>query len=135
MNGIFPSASSLSSPDFSAIDGYLKQQASLKGFFDNSTGTQIVTLGFPQWLDISSSADQTRYANMVLKVAQHFASMGEPIDDFELVNEPDQPTPGDNVTDLADLFTVVAKTLEAANPNYKLGGLTESYMIPSDLRN
>jgi len=52
MDLMFPSRASASKPDFSRIDNYLGQQGNLKGFFDNTSATQIVTLGFPSWLNI-----------------------------------------------------------------------------------
>src|SRR5947209_5984974 len=47
MDDIYPSRSSLNSPNFSIIDNFLNNGPNFKGFFDNSTGRQVVTLGFP----------------------------------------------------------------------------------------
>lgn len=131
MDLMFPSRASASTPDFSRIDTFLGQQANLKGFFDNGTGTQIVTLGFPSWLNIADPADQALYAGMVKGIAQHFIDKGEPIPNYELVNEPDGHL---NVTDLAHTFNAVADALHSVDPGYKLGGLSESYVHSDDLK-
>jgi len=131
MNILFPSRSSVSDPDYSHIDNYLNQQDNLKGFFDNNSGTQIVTLGFPSWLDIGDPNDQALYARMVKGIAQHFIGKGEPIPNYELVNEPDGH---ENITDLAHTFNAVADALHSLDPSYKLGGLTGSYVHPDDLK-
>jgi hypothetical protein len=129
MDIIYPSRGS--APNFSYIDNFLNQQANLTGFFDNNTGSQVVTLGFPSWLNISSPSDQALYASMVQQIAQHFIAKGEPIQNYELVNEPNGHY---RVTDLANTFNKVAQALKQVDPTYKLGGLTESYAISSDLR-
>jgi hypothetical protein len=89
MDVMFPSRSSASSPNFGNLDNFLNNQANFKSFFNNDTGTQVVTLGFPSWMDISNSSDQALYGQMVAEVAQHFAAKGMPIHYWELVNEPD----------------------------------------------
>ena len=131
MNFMFPSRASASTPDFSHIDNFLNQQGNLKPFFNNDTGTQIVTLGFPSWLNISDPSDQALYANMVKRIAQHFIDKGEPVHNYELVNEPDGH---ENVTDMANTFNVVAQALKSVDPTYKLGGLTESWARLDDLK-
>jgi hypothetical protein len=131
MDIMYPSRGSASTPNFSAIDTYLNQQSSLKSFFNNQTGTQIVTLGFPSWLNISNSSDQALYAGMVKQIAQHFIDKGEPVHNYELINEPDGH---ESVTDMANTFNVVAQALKSVDPTYKLGGLTESYARPDDLK-
>ncbi len=131
MDILFPSRGSVAHPDYSHIDNYLDQQANLKGFFDNSSATQIVTLGFPSWLNIGDPADQALYAAMVKGIAQHFIDKGEPIPNYELVNEPDGY---ENITDLAHTFNAVADALHSLDPSYKLGGLTESYVHSDDLK-
>ena len=130
MDLIYPSRASASKPDFSRIDNYLDQQANLKGFFDNSSGTQIVTLGLPSWLNIADPADQALYASMVKGIAQHFIDKGEPIPNYELVNEPDGHL---NVTDLAHTFNAVADALHSLDPSTKLGGLSESWYHGDDM--
>jgi hypothetical protein len=130
MDLMFPSRASASKPDFSHIDTFLGQQANLKGFFDNGTGTQIVTLGFPSWLNIADPADQALYAGMVKGIAQQFIDKGEPIPNYELVNEPDGRL---NVTDLANTFNAVAQALKSVDPSYKLGGLSESWYHQDDM--
>ena len=112
MDVMFPSRASASAPNFTYIDNFLSQQGNLKGFFNNQTGTQIVTLGFPSWLDISNPSDQQLYANMVKGIAQHFIAMGEPIGNYELVNEPDGHY---SVTDMANTFNVVAQALKSVD--------------------
>jgi len=129
MDFMFPSRSSASTPDYSHIDNYLNQQGNLKGFFNNQTATQIVTLGFPSWLNISDPADQALYANMVKGIAQHFTAMGEPIHNYELVNEPDGRY---GVSDMANTFNAVAQALKSVDPSYKLGGLTETWYHADD---
>jgi len=131
MDILFPSRGSVAHPDYSHIDNYLDQQANLKGFFDNSSATQIVTLGFPSWLNTGDPADQALYAAMVKGIAQHFIDKGEPIPNYELVNEPDGY---ENITDLAHTFNAVADALYSLDPSYKLGGLTESYVHSNDLK-
>jgi len=131
MDIMFPTRASASTPDYSHIDTYLNQQGNLKDFFNNKTATQIVTLGFPSWLNISDPADQALYASVVKGIAQHFIAMGEPVNNYELVNEPDGH---ENVTDMANTFNVVAQALKSVDPTYKLGGLTESYARPDDLK-
>jgi hypothetical protein len=131
MDVMFPSRGSASSPNFFSIDNYLNQQGNLKSFFNNQTGTQIVTLGFPSWLDISNPSDQALYAGIVKQIAQHFIAAGEPVQNYELVNEPDGHY---NITDMANTFNVVAQALKSVDPNYKLGGLTESYLHTTDLQ-
>ena len=131
MDILFPSRGSVGKPDYSHIDNYLNQQGNLKGFFNNDTGTQIVTLGFPSWLNIGDPADQALYAGMVKGIAQHFIDKGEPIPNYELVNEPDGHA---NITDLAHTFNAVADALHSLDPGYKLGGLTESYVHSDDLK-
>jgi len=131
MDILFPSRGSAGKPDYSHIDNYLNQQGNLKGFFNNDTGTQIVTLGFPSWLNIGDLADQALYAGMVKGIAQHFIDKGEPIPNYELVNEPDGHA---NITDLAHTFNAVADALHSLDPSYKLGGLTESYVHQDDLK-
>jgi len=131
MDILFPSRGSVAHPDYSHIDNYLDQQANLKGFFDNGSATQIVTLGFPSWLNIGDPADQALYAAMVKGIAQHFIDKGEPIPNYELVNEPDGH---ENITDLAHTFNAVADALHSLDPSYKLGGLTESYVHSDDLK-
>ena len=130
MDLIYPSRGSASKPDFSRIDNYLNQQANLKGFFDNSSGTQIVTLGLPSWLNIADPADQALYASMVKGIAQHFIDKGEPIPNYELVNEPDGHL---NVTDLAHTFNAVADALHSFDPSTKLGGLSEAWYHGDDM--
>ena len=130
MDLMYPSRASASKPDFSRIDNYLNQQGNLKGFFDNGTSTQIVTLGFPSWLNIADPADQALYAGMVKGIAQHFIDKGEPIANYELVNEPDGRM---NVTDLAHTFNAVADALHSLDPSYKLGGLSESWYHQDDM--
>src|SRR5581483_9963508 len=103
--------------------------SNLIGFINNNTAAQVITLGFPSWLDISSASDQKLFAQMVVQIAQHFASMGEPITNFDLVNEPDGKY---SVTDLANIFNVTAQALKASNPSYVLGGPAESWMNASD---
>ncbi len=129
MDIIYPSRGS--SPNFTNIDTYLNQQGNLTGFFNNNTGTQVVTLGFPSWLNISSPSDQQLYAGMVKQIAQHFIAMGEPVADYELVNEPDGAY---TVTDMANTFNVVAQALKSVDPSYRLGGLTETYPRMDDLQ-
>jgi len=131
MNILFPSRGSAANPDYSHIDNYLNQQANLKGFFDNNSATQIVTLGFPSWLNIGDPADQALYAAMVKGIAQHFIDKGEPIPNYELVNEPDGRL---NITDLANTFNVVAQALRSVDPSYKLGGLSESWYHQDDMQ-
>ena len=131
MDVMYPSRASASTPDFTSINNFLNQQSNLKPFFNNDTGTQIVTLGFPSWLNISSPSDQALYAGMVKQIAQHFIDKGEPVHNYELVNEPDGH---ENVTDMANTFNVVAQALKSVDPTYKLGGLTESYDKPADLQ-
>jgi len=131
MDAMFPSRSSASAPNLSYIDNYLNQQGSLKGFFNNQTATQIVTLGFPSWLNISNPSDQALFAGMAKGIAQHFIDKGETISNYELVNEPDGRY---SVTDMANTFNVVADALKSIDPSYKLGGLTETYAKPGDLR-
>ena len=129
MDIIYPSRGS--SPNFTNIDTYLNQQGNLTGFFNNNTGTQVVTLGFPSWLNISSPSDQQLYAGMVKQIAQHFIAMGEPVADYELVNEPDGQY---TVTNMANTFNVVAQALKSVDPSYRLGGLTETYPRMDDLK-
>ena len=131
MDVMFPSRASASAPNFTYIDNFLSQQGNLKGFFNNQTGTQIVTLGFPSWLDISNPSDQQLYANMVKGIAQHFIAMGEPIGNYELVNEPDGHY---SVTDMANTFNVVAQALKSVDSSYKLGGLAASWGNTGDLQ-
>jgi len=131
MDFMFPTRASASTPDYSHIDTYLNQQGNLKNFFNNQTATQIVTLGFPSWLNISDPADQALYATMVKGIAQHFIAAGEPINNYELVNEPDGHY---SATDMANTFNVVAQTLKTVDPSYKLGGLTETYARQDDLQ-
>ena len=131
MDHMFPSRASASSPDFSRIDHYLSQQNNLKGFFNNQTATEIVTLGFPSWLDISNPSDRALFAGMAKGIAQHFIAAGQPVQNWELVNEPDGHY---SVTDMANTFNVVAQALKSIDPVYKLGGLTESYARPDDLK-
>ncbi len=131
MDFMFPTRASALTPDFSHIDTYLNQQGNLKNFFNNQTATQIVTLGFPSWLNISDPADQALYANMVKGIAQHFIAKGEPINNYELVNEPDGHY---SPTDMAHTFNVVADALKTIDPSYKLGGLTETYARQDDLQ-
>jgi hypothetical protein len=129
MDLIYPSRGS--SPNFTNIDTYLKQQGNLTGFLKNGTATQIVTLGFPSWLNIANPADQQLFGNMVKAIAQHFSAMGEPVGNYELVNEPDGFY---TVTDMANMFNVVAQALKSVDPSYKLGGLTETYPRMDDLQ-
>jgi len=68
---------------------------------------------------------------MVKGIAQHFIDKGEPIPNYELVNEPDGRM---NVTDLANTFNVVAQALKSVDPSYKLGGLSESWYHPDDMQ-
>ena len=131
MDLMFPTRASASTPDYSRIDTYLNQQGNLKNLFNNQTATQIVTLGFPSWLNISDPADQALYANMVKGIAQHFIAAGEPINNYELVNEPDGHY---SPTDMAHTFNVVAEALKPVDPSYKLGGLTETYARQDDLQ-
>ncbi len=131
MDIMFPTRGSASTPDYSHIDTFLNQQGNLKDFFNNQTATQIVTLGFPSWLNIADPADQALYANMVKGIAQHFIAMGEPVNNYELVNEPDGH---ENVVDMANTFNVVAQALKSVDPSYKLGGLTESWARLDDLK-
>jgi len=131
MDIMFPTRASASTPDYSHIDTYLNQQGNLKDFFNNKTATQIVTFGFPSWLNIADPADQALYATMAKGIAQHFIAMGEPVNNYELVNEPDGH---ENVTDMANTFNVVAQALKSVDPTYKLGGLTESFANPGDLK-
>ncbi len=131
MDILFPSRAAASTPDFSHIDTYLAQQSKLKGFFNNQTGTQIVTLGFPSWLNILNPVDQALYADMVKGIAQHFIAAGEPVQNYELVNEPDGRY---SATDMANTFNVVAQALKSIDPVYRLGGLTETYANSSDLK-
>ena len=131
MDIMFPTRASASTPDYSHIDTYLNQQGNLKDFFNNKTATQIVTLGFPSWLNIADPADQALFGKMVAGIAQHFIAKGEPVNNYELVNEPDGH---ENVTDMANTFNVVAQALKSVDPTYKLGGLTESFANPGDLK-
>ena len=131
MDLIYPSRGSAAAPNFTNIDTYLKQQGNLTGFLKNGTATQIVTLGFPSWLNIANSADQQLFGNMVKAIAQHFIAMGEPVGNYELVNEPDGFY---TATDMANMFNVVAQALKSVDPSYKLGGLTETYPRMDDLQ-
>lgn len=131
MDIMFPSRASASRPDFSYIDNFLSQQGNLKSFFNNDTGTQVITLGFPSWLNISSVSDQALYAGMVKEIAQHLIAAGEPVHDYELVNEPDGYY---NVTDMANTFNALALALKSIDPTYRLGGLTETYVRQDDLQ-
>ncbi len=131
MDIMFPSRASASTPNFSFIDNYLNQQGNLKGFFNNQTGTQVVTLGFPSWLNISSASDQALYASMAKGIAQHLIAAGEPVQNYELVNEPDGHY---SVADMARTFNAVAQALKSVDPAYKLGGLTETYAKPADFQ-
>jgi hypothetical protein len=132
MDIIFPSRGAAASPDFQTIDNFLSQQGKLLDFFNNQTGSQVVTLGFPSWLDISNPSDQALYASMVKLVAQHFIDMAEPVRYYELVNEPDGRY---SVQDMANTFNVVAQMLtQTFGPTYKMGGLTETYPKADDLQ-
>ena len=91
----------------------------------------IVTLGFPSWLNISDPADQALFASMAKGIAQHFIAAGEPVPNYELVNEADGHY---GVVDMANTFNAVAVALKSVDPAYKLGGLTESYARPDDLK-
>jgi hypothetical protein len=131
MDIMFPNRGAANTPNFAALDNFLNQQGNLKGFFNDTTGTQVVTLGFPSWLNISSTADQQLYASMVKEIAQHFIAKGEPVANYELVNEPDGQY---SVTDMANTFNAVALALKSVDPSYKLGGLDETYMQPQNLQ-
>jgi uncharacterized glyoxalase superfamily protein PhnB len=130
MNIIFPSRAQATSPNFTNLDNFINNQPNFQSFFDNSTGRQVVTLGFPSWINVANPADQQLYAQMVVEVAQHFASKGMPVEWFELVNEPDTHY---SPTDLANTFNAAAAALKQFDPNAKLGGLTESWANMGDL--
>lgn len=130
MDQMFPSRGSASSPNFTNLDNYLNNQPGFSGFFNAHTGTQVVTLGVPSWMNISSAADQQLYGQMVAQIAQHFAAKGDTGVNWDLINEPDGH---ENITDLANIFNVAAKAIKAVDPTAKTGGLAESWYHSSDL--
>jgi hypothetical protein len=129
MDIIFPSRTSVSSPKFAYLDNFLDNREKFKRFFNSHTGLQIVTLGFPSWIDISNLADQALYAQMVVAIARHFSDKGMPVHWWDLVNEPDGHF---DMAALSNIFNVTDSALKAYDPANRLGGLALEWNQPDN---
>lgn len=120
--GIFPTRASVNTPNFSAFDNYLNVLPAIQKFHPVGT-REVITLGWPDWLNYTNSSDQTLYGQLCVKVAQHLVAKGYPCQYYELANEPDNM----DMTGMCGMFNAAQSALKAYNNTYKMGGLTFTF--------
>lgn len=129
MDIMFPSRTSVNSPNFAYLDNFLNNKAKFEHFFNNSTGIQVVTLGFPSWLNIGDAADQQLYGQMVVAIAKHFSHRGMPVHWWDLVNEPDGHL---DIAAVSNIFNVTDSALKRYDLANRLGGLALGWNQPDN---
>jgi hypothetical protein len=107
----------VANPDWTDLDNWIDNHA---GFFDDSTGRLIFSLG-P--LSSDTSVPPSTFASWAAPVANHFKSKGQEIFWWEVGNE----DPGMGAPSYLGYFDAIADALHAVNPQYKVGGPVNDY--------
>lgn len=124
MSLIFPNRAAVSSPNWTPLDSYLNHGSDFRGFFNPSVDRQVLTLGFPLWLDISSSSDQNLFAQMAVQVVTRFANKAMPVRYVEMTNESDDHY---DIADESATFNKMCDALHAYDASILCGGMTDSW--------